>query len=778
MDNFDKTVIFKHHVPDMSISTMLTIFDESHAPVEYDLSAFSKSVITFGRDEGNDIVIRSSYVSRQHGYFKFIDGGWVIENNPSSTNGLIYNNSSIEQRLLADGDSIRIDDGVETTKTGVLLMFGLNDTDAKWFEFPVPEQGEITIGRGESCDIRLHHISVSSIHAKIQCFNGEFYLVDNGSTNGIMINGRRVAGRVRLQEKDLILITNSKLIFSSNKITYCCYKKGINVKGFEVVKRVGRKLEKTICNSVDLHIKPREMIAIVGGSGAGKSTVMNCLAGYSRPTSGNVAVNGVDLYDNFDALKNIIGYVPQADIVYDNLTVYHMLMYAARLRLPADVTDAEVDECIGSVIRITQLDKNKDTFIKSLSGGQRKRASIAVELLSDPNLFFLDEPASGLDPGTERNLMLTLRTMAQEGKTVIFVTHSTLNLHLCDKIAFMGTGGNLCFFGSYREALEFFGVDDIVDVYNMISDEAEKWKGVFHKDRQSAPNFNSSLNTQSQPKDKAKKEAVKQTVILTKRHLHIMINDRIRLGMLILQAPLLAVLISIVADGRQYDVFGMTNNILFALSCSAVWIGILNSIQEICKERVILKREYMTGLRLDSYILSKTIVMALMCAVQSFLLVTVFAFVVGLPHTGVFLPSYIEFLLAIFFTTLASSGMGLLVSSLFKNADRAMTVAPLLLLPQLLFSGLIFALEGATQVISYFVVCRWSMGSLGTIADLNFLRSLLPVMPGASPPEPSSIYTYTFGNLAFTWLMMFLFVIVLPVIGGLSLRGMNKEGKS
>ena len=194
------------------------------------------------------------------------------------------------------------------------------------------------------------------------------------------------------------------------------------------------------------------------------------MCGYLQPTQGEVYINGVNLYQNFDSLKKLIGYVPQSDIVYDNLTLHDMLLYTAKLRLPKDTTPTEREAAITRAIDMVELPEKRDSLIKSLSGGQRKRASIAVELLSDPNLLFLDEPASGLDPGTERNLMQSLRKMADGGKTVILVTHSTLQLKMCDKIVFMGKGGNLCFFGSYAEALTFFGVSDIVDVYNMITE--------------------------------------------------------------------------------------------------------------------------------------------------------------------------------------------------------------------------------------------------------------------------------------------------------------------
>ena len=177
-----------------------------------------------------------------------------------------------------------------------------------------------------------------------------------------------------------------------------------------------------------------------------------------------------------------------------------------------------------------------------------------------------------------------------------------------------------------------------------------------------------------------KKNWFKQMAVLLARNLHILINDRVRLMLILLQAPLLSALISFVADGEQFNQLEMTKSLLFAMSCSAFWVGILNSIQEICKERVILRREYMTGMRLTAYITSKLMTMAIMCAVQTILLTGVFVVLVGKPDEGIVTHPVIELMLITFLTAMGASAMGIFVSSLFKNADRAMTDAPVVVL--------------------------------------------------------------------------------------------------
>ena len=778
---FDQTTHYKQEKANFSPRAVrLTIFDGTSEPTEYNLADFDKTVITFGRGDGNDIQLRSSYVSRTHGQIQLSREQCVVEDLGSS-NGLIFDGEYVHSRVIKDGDTIRIDDGVETTSAGVLMVFTWHDSDPDWKTFDIASQKETTIGRDSSCDIILDHVSVSKFHGKIIASDKHYFLVDNNSTNGIIINGKKVEGKIRLQEKDVILITNSKLIFGSGKISYCCYKSGISVESFNLYMQVKerdknskiplKKRDKIICNNVSLHIKPGELVTIVGGSGAGKSTVMNCLSGYNQPTGGGVIVNGVDLYENFDALKTVIGYVPQSDIVYDNLTVFDMLVYAAKLRLPKDITASERTRCINSVIDKVELTANKDTLIKRLSGGQRKRASIAVELISDPNLFFLDEPASGLDPGTERNLMLTLKKMTAEGKTIIFVTHSTLNLHLCDKIVFMGKGGNLCFYGSLDESLAFFGVDDIVDVYNLISDDSEYWRDKYSNEVKSGI---SNAAASAAIKKTSNRGLLVESAILYKRNMHITMNDRIRLMLILMLAPLLALLISFVADGSPFYDFVITQSLLFSLSCATFFVGILNSVQEICKERNIIKREYMAGLRLDSYIIAKMSMMATICAIQSILMVSVFALVVGLPTYSIFGSAYLEILAATFLTALSASAMGIFVSSLFKNADRAMAVSPLLLMPQLLFSGIIFELYGVSEILSYAVICRWSMQSYGSTSNLNAMYSF--TTGGFQiATEYSTLYTHSSMNLLSTWGILCAFILLFSILAGCVLRSIKKE---
>lgn len=758
-------------------AAVITVFDGAQQPYQVDLESYGKNTVTFGRASGTDIDLKARSVSRGvHGAFKLYPDGTVEIEEVRSTNGIYRNGKKITRSALNGGDIIRIENGSGKIEEEVLILPSSRRENTKWEKYNPGRR--CVIGRSEDCNLVLRHVGVSKRHAEIILGrDGYYYIKDLNSTNGLFLNRRRLKGQTRLYEKDIIIILDTKIIFSSGMLFVCTYRSGLGVDARNIVKRVGKgRKQLTICNDVTLSIKPGELVAIIGGSGAGKTTLMNAISGYSRPTSGQVLINGEELYDTYDSLKNIIGYVPQQDIVYDNLTLRSMLTYAAKLRLPDDTTADERAQRVERVIKMVELEGKEDTMIRRLSGGQKKRASIAVELLSDPKLFFLDEPASGLDPGTERNLMKTLKNMTADGKTVILVTHSTLNLQNCDKIVFMGKGGNLCYFGNMRDAERFFEVDNLVDVYNMITDNAEYWRRKYDQTSASRMEFYENAESEEQDEKANKHSAVRQVGVLSSRYLRLLLNDRQRLMLVLLQAPLLSFLISIVANGKQFEAFGITQSLLFALSCSAFWIGTLNAIQEICKERVILRREYMTGLHLIPYIISKFLVLGLLCLIESIFLTAVFAIGVGYPETGVIINPVIELFITTFLTALAASGMGLFASAMFKNPDRAMTVAPILLMPQILFSGLLFKLEGVTKYISWFAVCRWSMEGFGTTADLNSLTSTATINGQTMEieREAEAFFEYTGGHIVKAWLILLAFVIVFALISVLILRNIRK----
>ena len=225
----------------------------------------------------------------------------------------------------------------------------------------------------------------------------------------------------------------------------------------------------TILDAASFTIAAGELVAIVGPSGAGKTTLLETIAGITPPTAGSVQFDGIDVHANLRTFRSVLGYVPQDDIIHADLPLQRTLHYAARLRLPSSTTAREVDAAVRDAIEAVGLSPYADVRVGALSGGQRKRASIAVELLTEPHVFFLDEPTSGLDPITSAELITRLRRLAERSATVVFTTHSVEDLKLCDRVVFMTRGGRVGFVGSVDDALAQFNVSSIPELYRHLA---------------------------------------------------------------------------------------------------------------------------------------------------------------------------------------------------------------------------------------------------------------------------------------------------------------------
>lgn len=703
---------------------LLTVFIGSDQTLEIDINAFEKKEIFFGRSKENDIVIPSMIISSQHGWIRYTEGSWYLFDY-NSTNGVWIHGNRVKEHKLMDGDTFYI--GNDEMDERVVFIWSVQQEKNPYKKYFLPAAGEVMVGRSSSCQIVLAHMSVSRNHCKFICKNNHVYIEDCGSTNGVQVNGQKLKKRKQLREMDQITICNTQMIFSRGMIHYRVKQDGMSVQANSIWKTVGKgRTKKHINQDITISIQPCEFVAIVGGSGAGKSTLLNCLSGYTNISKGQVLVNGEDLHKNYNNLKFFIGYVPQKDIVYENLTLEQMLYYTAKLRMPEDTKEEEMEHRIHQVLEMIELTGYETSPIKSLSGGQKKRASIAVELLADPKLFFLDEPTSGLDPGTEKNLMICLKNMTKEKKTVVLVTHNTLNLHLCDKIIFLGYGGRLCFYGSPQEALEFFHTDNFVDIYNMVGEKPEQWETMFKRKFPVEPPMFPAKKKKYlfRKKETTKVSGLRQFAILSARYVKLISRDIKRLFLLLLMAPGLGGLLAL-AFGALYpfEASKDTMSFMFALSCCAFWVGMFNSIQEICKEQVIFQRERMAILKLSSYIGSKLVVLGVLCFIQSALLMGVVSVFVGNPEHGMLLPSFpwIELFITTCLTMFSAMTLGLFISSLSGNPDRAITLAPIFLVPQILFSGIACELNDIGEKISNLVTCRWACIAYCTTSNVNHL---------------------------------------------------------
>jgi ABC-type multidrug transport system ATPase subunit len=434
------------------------------------------------------------FVSGQHFAIRRTANGYVVVD-LASTNGTRLNNRGLSANVLTPihhGDILRI--GEERFGKSVGFTFhntaeamapvagfgaGVSSTQLLQIE-------RLSIGRAPDCDIVLESPTVAGHHAYVERFGEAHHsirVLEGAAT--IWINDQPLR-QARLYAGDRVQIGPHLFTFDGGTLTQ------FDSQGFRLDVVGMHKEVKTkngplrLLDDISLTVMPREFVALVGGSGAGKSTLLDALNGF-RPAKGQVLVNGRDLYANYDSFRQQLGYVPQYDILPTTLKVEEALHYAAKLRLPADVTAAERQERIAQALETVDMNSERirRMRIDRLSGGQRKRVSIAAELIADPKIFFLDEPSSGLDPGLEKKLMYTLRKMADEGRTIILITHATANIVQVDHVGLLSQG-QLVFFGPPQEAQNFFTVDDFADIYEKIEHNGMEWRQVFAGGRSKA----------------------------------------------------------------------------------------------------------------------------------------------------------------------------------------------------------------------------------------------------------------------------------------------------
>ncbi len=324
---------------------------------------------------------------------------------------------------------------------------------------------ELTIGRKPDNTLVLSHPQVSAHHARVVREGGSYRILDLNSTNHVYINNQLTTNSL-LKLGDEIRIGPYKLIYEGNQLTQYDESNFIRIDAHNLKKSGNNNV--TLLNNISISIPPRKFVALVGGSGAGKSTLMDALNGLRPAQQGKVFYNGQDYYHNLAAFSTQIGYVPQEDIVHRDLTVERALYYAAKLRLPRDFTDEQIEQRIKEVLEDVEMTQRRKLLVKKLSGGQRKRVSIALELLANPSIFFLDEPTSGLDPGLDRKMMYLLRKLADKGHTIALVTHATNNINNCDYVCFLAQGGRLAYFGPPDEAKGYFGKNDFAEIYTSL----------------------------------------------------------------------------------------------------------------------------------------------------------------------------------------------------------------------------------------------------------------------------------------------------------------------
>jgi ABC-type multidrug transport system ATPase subunit/pSer/pThr/pTyr-binding forkhead associated (FHA) protein len=713
----------------------------------------TKETLTLGRAEDNDITISSKIVSRHQARLERVEEGYQLVVLPDASNAVYCEGRPISApRVLKHGDVLRIgslDPGLMVTMTyaNVAQAGELEFTETIHFG----EKSIIQIGRDPSNDVRLDAPTVSRFHAQIERVGKRYRVRDLNSSNGTFVNQERISDQVWIEAKDSVQIGPYRYVMGEDELAQYDESGGIKVEAIDLNKWVRDDLN--ILQNISVIFQPREFIVVVGQSGGGKSTLLDAISGYRPATHGHVLCNDVDAYRHFDLIRNNIGYVPQKDIIHMELTVYQALDYAAQLRMPPDTTPEERHERVMEVLEDLDLTHRKDVQISGLSGGQQKRVSIGVELLTKPGLFFLDEPTSGLDPGTETALMQLMRHLADQGRTIVLITHATKNVMLADKVLFLARGGYLVWFGPPDEALKYFdgyrserqrraGKMEFDDIYAILEDTSkgapEEWAKRFQEDPAyekyvSRPLEGKRSSLQSGPQTETKPAPVgqshrrvsnlRQFLILSSRNLKILTRDRFSLVLMLISAPLIGmldVLLSVLLGRDSFDYFSGNiadvSTTLFMLTIYGVMIGGISQMREIVKEGDIYKRERMVNLRIVPYVLSKIWVAALLALYQAACYVLIHYLAFDMPGGALeFGLIYVTLTLA----TMAGMMLGLFASALAPTANAAPLLVILLMLPQFVVGG---ALIPVPRFVSAPTATSWAfealMGITGVGSDI------------------------------------------------------------
>jgi ABC transport system ATP-binding/permease protein len=751
-----------------------------------DLVLSGDRTLLIGRDPAADIRFDDVRVSRRHAAIRCDGDHWVLED-LGSHNGTFHDGSRVTRVELTEATEFRLGGATD----GPLLETSLQNGAAAPSAPPVttapvapappasapppattlaPPQaaaaaaspgaarGAIkprqTIGRATDNDIVLSDPSVSRHHAELLFDPSTGYqLRDLQSHNGTFVNGQRITtthldgdGRVSIGRYRLRLVNGVLEEFAAE---------AARLEVDDVVVRTPD--HRVLLDHVSFAIDEHCFLAIVGPSGAGKTTLVNAMTGFRPADEGTVYYGGRDLYVEYDDLRRGIGYVPQDDIIHTQLTVRQALEFTAELRFPRDVTAPERERRVTEVMSELGLSERADLVIERLSGGQRKRANIGVELLTKPSPLFLDEPTSGLDPGLEKGVMTLLRGLADGGRTVIIVTHSAQSLQLCDRLLVLAPGGRTAYFGPPEGALRYFGKADLADVFTDLEQNSSvAWDQRFRESPEYENFVRRPMSAHAETVAASPPRAIpprspgvwrSQTWTLLKRNVTATAADRRNLALLLLQAPLLAVLMLAALGSNSFTHPNVLAQMVVTVAVLTVTLtGLLNSIREIVKEFPIYQRERFVGLSIPAYILSKLGVLAPLTVLQAVVLV-----VLGLARQPVHGSAsalgspVLELVVDVAFAGLAAMSLGLMVSAMMRSADKAISVLILIVVAQLIMSIPLLQIGDKPVLgqLSWLSSAKWGVDAVGSTVSLNQWQ---PTLSGAEPAWRHAAGTW-FGDI-------------------------------
>ena len=609
------------------------------------------------------------------------------------------------------------------------------------------EQGQTAIvGRDVNVEVVYDTPNVSRRHAELRRTPEGLLVTDLGSTNGTWVAGQRIAKPTLIKHGDDVRFGHQKLQLMRNLAIVLPLAgggaTGIRIEAEDLRRVVGEgKSKKTVIDGVNLSILPGEMVALMGPSGAGKTSLLTTVAGYTPPTSGDIFMDGMSLYAHFGLFREAVGYVPQEDVMHRTLTVEQVLYYQAKLNFPAEVARDEIMERIGVVLAQLDLQDVRHSIVgdevrRGLSGGQRKRLNVAMELLSEPAALLLDEPTSGLDARSAMQLIRQCRGLAASGRTVIMTIHQPREeaFDLFDKLLLLTKGGKLAYFGPAKDARKYFTerssvpsedaanpADYVLDVLDPIEEDRGRSPSAWRDDFEKSPIYGRFIDGRL-AEDERKLEAAhavqrkvrkagffRQWRILTARYAQLKLKDRASLTVQMVQAPIIAMIALMLFHRGRFAPLFMEDDItptLFVLIASAVWFGCSNVAREIVGERAIFRRERMGRLRPGPYLLSKLGVQALLIGLQVGLMLAIL--VPFVPLQGGLFPLFGVAMLA----GCASMAVGFLISAIARTELQAIQLVPLVILPQVMLSGILLPVAGekasaAARLMSTPDLMRW-----------------------------------------------------------------------
>lgn len=682
------------------------------------------NIYTLGRGEGVDIKVNSSIISRRHCRF-FYDGlKWKIEDIGSS-HGIFVNGAQIT--------SLEINHDIKGTLGGPhgvdfsIKYLGEDSTTIKTSEVSkaledrprIPLGSRIRIGSDSRNDWMIDDLASSQFHAEIsRTPSGMYEIQDLKSVNGLYINGKKLL-RALLQEGDIIRIGETQKRFTLDGLEEVGGVKGARVKlrGVYFTTDTGA----TLLHDININLGPATLTAIVGPSGAGKSTLMDIIIGKKRVTHGSREIN---LENEVGGYSNI-GFVPQADILHTKLTVRQALSFGADLRFPSSTSRAKKKERIDEVLKLVELENRADLRIDKLSGGQRKRCSIALELLSKPDLLVLDEPTSGLDPGLDLHFMELMRRLTMSGQTVVVVTHAVDNVNLCDNVVLMRTGGTIAYFGPPQTILTATKEESWAHLFRSVSTPISKKSQIVpsKQDIEETPTI-------------SQQNMLRQVLTLSMRYLTVIAADRFYLALL----AILPLMLGFIGYASGND-FGLSQNVTskgllipnpqarmltLILVLGSVFLALAASIQEIVKETDIRSRELRIGVRNSSYISSKILVIGAIVFAQ----VTGFYFFTFAGRKAgssalILNSSKSEIYLICTALAICSMSLGILISTLISSQEQGMPTLVLTTMAQIVISGALpIRIDWLTESIGVFNPSYWAMNAIGASANLNLVTAL------------------------------------------------------